>query len=174
MARSGQAEDWRSLNLPVEGGALDEPALERRFLCRPRTPLFTAALILTAVHALFLWVAGALLVNLAWGTLPGLRAWIEERDFFLGNLLLSLAPWLGLFYLALATLQLLACAGAWYRSRAWTWTLLLLALLSLPTSGPLSVLLALLMIPAAAQVLDQSRPFPRDEEWESRGVSRGS
>lgn len=147
---------------------MKEP-LEERDVCRPRTGLFAVGVLLTGLHALVGWVVGATLVGVALGELPAVREWVEARDVGLLDLALSFAGAVGAYYLALSTLQLVACAGAWFGSRGWTWTLLLLALLGLPSSGPVSFVVAVVTVLGAMQVLDQSRPFPTDEEWAARG-----
>lgn len=143
--------------------------LEERDVCRPRTPLFAVGVLLTGLHALAGWALGAALVGITLGELPGLQTWAEARDLGLLDLALAFAGKVGAYYLALSTLQLIACAGAWFGSRGWTWTLVLLALLGLPSSGPVSFAVAVVTVVGAVQVLDQSRPFPTNEEWTARG-----
>jgi len=137
-------------------------------VCRPRTPLFATCVLLTGLHALVGWLVGALLVGLSLGRFPWARTWIEAQDLALLDLALSVAGALGTYYLLLSSVQLVACAGAWFGSRAWTWVLALTAVLALPSSGPVSMALAVVTVKGAAQVLDQSRPFPSDEQWAAR------
>ena len=129
-------------------------------VCRPRTPLFTAGVLLTGLHALFGWLAGATLTCIALGTFPAAQAWIEAWELRLLDQALALAGLVGAYYLGLSSLQLLACFGAWFGARGWTWTLALLALFGLPSSGPISCFIAAVTVLGAMQVLDQSRAFP--------------
>jgi hypothetical protein len=131
-------------------------------VCRPRTPLFVAGVLLTGLHALVGWFIGMVLVGFSLGRFAAIRSWVEAQDLRLLDLALSVAGLVGTYYLLLSSVQLVACAGAWFGSRAWTWALALTAVLALPSSGPVSLVLALVTVKGAAQVLDQSRPFPTD------------
>jgi len=141
---------------------MNEP-VEESDVCLPRTGLFAVGVLLTGLHALVGWTVGAALVGIAMGELPAVRGWVEARDVGLLDLALSFSGVVGAYYLALSTLQLIACAAAWFGSRGWTWGLLLLALAGLPCSGPVSFVVAVVTVLGAMQVLDQSRPFPKGE-----------
>lgn len=138
-------------------------------VCRPRTPLFTVGVLLTGLHALAGWCVGTVLIGVSQGKFESVRAWIEAQELRLLDLALSFAGLVGTYYLLVSTVQLIACAGAWFGSRLWTWVLMLSVLIALPSGGPVSLVVAVVTMLGAAQVLDQSRPFPPDDEWAARG-----
>ncbi len=139
-----------------------QDVIEGSDVCRRRTALFTAGVVLTTLHALSGWTFGAVLTGIAHGNLQGARRWLEAQGFSLVDFLLSWASLVGGFYMVLNTALLIACAGAWFGSRAWTWMLMVLSVVASVTSGPLSLAVAAITVFGAAQVLDQSRPFPSD------------
>lgn len=146
--------------------------LEATDACRPPTPAFLMGLSLTTLHALVGLALGAALLAIDGGHLAGTQAWLEGLDWGVTNFLLRWARLMGVIYSTLFAIQLVACTTAWFGSRAGTWTVVVTSIGSAATSTYVSAPIAILTILGAMQVLDQSDPFPSDEEfYRERGRS---
>jgi len=139
--------------------------LEATDACRPPTPAFLVGLSLTTLHAIAGAALGGALLSISGGNLEGVRTWLEGLNWGVTNFLLRWAGVTGLIYSALFTIQLIGCATAWFGSRAGTWTVVVTSIGTAVTSTYISAPIALLTILGAMQVLDQSDPFPSDEEF---------
>ena len=99
------------------------------------------------------------------GQLEPVRLEIENLNWGLTNFLLDWKLLMGFLYSGLFGIQLLGATLAWFGSRGGTWTVIVTSIGTAATTGYVSAPIAVLTIVGAMQVLDQSDPFPSDEEF---------
>lgn len=130
---------------------------------RPRTPLFTVGLVLSQLHALAGLAAGVAMILFAAGRYPEEAQRVAAYWPPVTEFLVNWSKWLGPVYAGLSGIQLLAGVGAWFGMRTSTWVLAIVGIPAFWLSGPVSLVINVTVILGAAQVLDQSRPYPADD-----------
>ena len=118
-----------------------------------RPTLLSIGIICNALHALLflLVLAIAALAVLGAGAFAGLSGALDSLPLagvVTGMGMLLIVPFL-LFYL----LFLASCWGSWNGERGWTWTFVILCVLGLVNSGPLSVVIGLCAVIGGLQAL---------------------
>ncbi|MDE0913667.1 MAG: hypothetical protein OSB57_00645 [Planctomycetota bacterium] len=118
-----------------------------------RPILLSIGIICNALHALLflLGLSIATTAILGAGVFTGLSGFLHSlpmAGFITGMGMLIIVPFF-LFYL----LCLAACWGSWNGERGWTWTLVVLSVLGLVNSGPLSLIIGLCAVIGGLQAL---------------------
>jgi hypothetical protein len=118
-----------------------------------RPTLLSIGIICNALHALLflLGLSIAALAILGTGAFAGLSGALDSlpvAGLVTGMGMLIIGPFF-LFYLLL----LASCWGSWNGERGWTWTLVILSVLGLVNSGPLSVVIGLCAVIGGLQAL---------------------
>jgi len=118
-----------------------------------RPTLLSIGIICNALHAVLLLLVLAIMALAILGTgvfagLSGALNSLPVAGMVAGMGMLLVVPFF-LFYL----LVLASCWGSWNGERGWTWTLVILSVLGLMNSGPLSVIIGLCAVIGGLQAL---------------------
>ncbi|HIF41395.1 MAG TPA: hypothetical protein EYQ74_09885 [Planctomycetes bacterium] len=118
-----------------------------------RPTLLSIGIICNALHALLLLLVLAILsmAVLGVGAFAGLSGPMSSLPIagLIATMGMLLIVPVFLFYL----LVLASCWGSWNGERGWTWTLIILSVLGLMNSGPLSIVIGLCAVIGGLQAL---------------------